>query len=150
MKYLNFATIENGRIANIIVATKEFADQQNAIFIGDLPVNIGTRFENRKFVIILQEFNEDGNVIEEREEFISPPAFPPEITPSEQRRISYETMNYKEDGMLLLPWHDEALTVDEANKLWIRYTAREEFNTAHEITVLIQAAVSYIRALYPD
>lgn len=74
---------------------------------------------------------------------------PPEPSPSELREQAYQAMTHKENGEELLLWGGDALTVDGANDLWLKYTA-EGSDQAVELTRLIAAAKSYIRELYPD
>ena len=79
---------------------------------------------------------------------IEPPA-PPVLSAAELREQAYQTMTHKENGDPLLPWSGEALTVDGANDLWLKYTA-EGSTRATELTQLIVSAKSYIRELFPD
>ena len=73
----------------------------------------------------------------------------PDLTPAQQREQAYETMLYNADGGKLIEWEGEAITVDQANDLWLKYSA--EGNTiADTLSGLIVNAKEYIRQLYPD
>ena len=58
-------------------------------------------------------------------------------------------MNIREDGTNLIPWEGKLITVDQANKVYLEYSAKGS-TKATEIQVLIIAAKTYIRELYPD
>ena len=64
------------------------------------------------------------------------------FTPEELREQAYETEK-------LIEWDGVMLTVDEANDMFLKYTA--EGNTkADELTALIAAAKAGIRERFPD
>lgn len=73
----------------------------------------------------------------------------PAELPQQNREHAYETMRYKADQTPLILWREEALTVNEANKKWMIYSA-EGSEIANELSVLIVMAKSYIREIYPD
>ncbi|QHI71470.1 hypothetical protein [Aminipila terrae] len=73
----------------------------------------------------------------------------PAELPQQRREHAYETMRYKADQTPLILWKEEALTVNEANKKWMMYSA-EGSEIANELSVLIVMAKSYIREIYPD
>lgn len=89
---------------------------------------------------------EDGQLVDV---VATEPPAPPAPSPAGLREQAYQTMTHKENGEALLPWSGDALTVDGANDLWLKYTA-EGSDLAVELTRLIAAAKSYIRELYPD
>ncbi|WP_206459473.1 hypothetical protein [Anaerovorax sp. IOR16] len=74
----------------------------------------------------------------------------PIITSQEQREQAYETMISKEDNTPLILWENENLTVDQANKKWLDYSAEGNTEIANKLQGLIQIAKEYIRELYPD
>lgn len=67
---------------------------------------------------------------------------PEQPTPSEQREQAYETMK-------IIEWQGEQITVDEANDLWLKYSA-EGSEVANTLSELIVKAKAHIRELYPD
>lgn len=67
---------------------------------------------------------------------------PEQPTPSEQREQAYETMK-------IIEWQGEQITVDEANDLWMKYSA-EGSEVANTLSELIVKAKAHIRELYPD
>lgn len=69
--------------------------------------------------------------------------------PQQNREHAYETLKYKADETPLISWKEEALTVNEANKKWLHYSA-EGSEIANELSVLIVIAKEYIRELYFD
>jgi hypothetical protein len=76
-------------------------------------------------------------------------ADPNNKNPTELREAAYETMITKADGTDLIPWEGKEITVDQANKVYLEYSA-EGSTKAVEIQALIVAAKTYIRELYPD
>ena len=74
-----------------------------------------------------------------------PPA-PYEPTPAEKRKQAYETeqiINWPENST-------EMITVDEANQLWLDYTAEGKDEVASKLRDLIALAKADIRERYPD
>lgn len=74
-----------------------------------------------------------------------PPA-PPEPTPAEKRRQAYETepiINWPENST-------EMLTVDQANQLWLDYSAEGNEEVAGKLQDFIAIAKASIREKYPD
>lgn len=67
---------------------------------------------------------------------------PEQPTPAEQREQAYETMT-------IIEWQGELITVDEANDLWMKYSA-EGSDTANTLSALIVEAKAKIREMYPD
>ena len=80
---------------------------------------------------------------------ITPRPEPVILTPAELREQSYRAMITKEDGAGLISWESKAITVDQANKVYLEYSA-ENSPKAEEIQAIIIQAKSYIRTLYPD
>ena len=70
-------------------------------------------------------------------------------TAVELREQAYESMTLKVDGVNLITWEGNAITVDQANKAYLEYLA-EGSPKAAEIQALIVTAKTYIRELYPD
>lgn len=73
--------------------------------------------------------------------------------PKDSREQAYESMRYKADGTPLLSWDGNAITIDQANKVFLDYTAEgtvESKTKASQIQSLIAPAKAYIRSLYPD
>ena len=64
------------------------------------------------------------------------------FTPEELREQAYETMK-------IIEWQGEQITVDEANDLWMKYSA-EGSEVANTLSELIVKAKAHIRELYPD
>lgn len=77
-----------------------------------------------------------------------PPAIP-EHSPAEKREHAYQSMTHKEDGTPLIEWGGEAITVDAANDICLKYIA-EGSPVVEELTKIIAKAKAYIRELYPD
>lgn len=67
---------------------------------------------------------------------------PEQISPAEQRELSYETMK-------IIEWQGDLITVDAANDLWLKYSA-EGSEVANTLSALIVEAKSKIRDMYPD
>ena len=65
------------------------------------------------------------------------------------RRNAYISLTHKEDGSALIPWEGSAITVDQANKVYLEYSAENSIKAA-EIQALIVPAKAYIRNLFPD
>ncbi|MBN7773159.1 hypothetical protein [Clostridium aminobutyricum] len=83
---------------------------------------------------------------------IIPTEKPPEptLTSVELREQAYETMLYRDEGVALIAWdNNSAITVDQANKKWLDYSA-EGSTIANELSTLIVSAKAYIRELYQD
>ena len=71
---------------------------------------------------------------------------PPEPAPAEKRKHAYETeqiINWPENSI-------EMLTVDQANQLWLDYTAEGKDEVANKLRDLIALAKADIRERYPD
>ena len=91
----------------------------------------------------------DGKMIyrdatpEEEAEFERQQAAMPEMTPAEQREMSYNTEQ-------IIPWGDAMLTVTEAAQQWAYYAAEGNAAKMDALTTLIAAAKAEIRAKYPD
>lgn len=90
--------------------------------------------------------NLPANYVEEGGEIISvtplPIPEPPPLTPKEQRENEYETNP-------LIEWEGEAITVDQANTVYLQCSA-EGSPEATEIQALIIVAKESIRQMYPD
>lgn len=73
-------------------------------------------------------------------------------SPAERRKQAYGAMLHKADGSVLITWSGNAITVDQANKVYMEYFAegRDKAGTASEIQTLIVLAKAYIRELYPN
>ncbi len=67
---------------------------------------------------------------------------PDNKTPQEKRELAYETDP-------IIEWEGSMITVDQANKVYLEYSA-EGSDKAAEIQTLIVVAKTYIRELYPD
>ena len=70
----------------------------------------------------------------------------PEPTPAEKRKQAYETeqiINWPENSTTMI-------TVDEANQLWLDYTAEGKDGIANKLRDLIATAKADIRERYPD
>lgn len=134
---MKYAMIENGIVFNIIEAEQDFADSIGAIWIGNMPVNIGDAFDGQKFTRIV-----DGETIVVYD--INP------MTPAQQRELAYETMKFREsDGSPMVAW-EGGMTVDEGNKLYLAYLAEGDTEKSEALSILIKDAKEYIRSLYPD
>lgn len=75
-----------------------------------------------------------------------PPEPVPEPTPAEKRKQAYETepiINWPENST-------EMLTVDQANQLWLDYTAEGKDEIANKLRDFIASAKADIRERYPD
>ncbi|MDF3001369.1 MAG: hypothetical protein K0Q48_1488 [Bacillota bacterium] len=70
-------------------------------------------------------------------------------SPTELRKQAYQTLLTKNDDTDLILWDGKAITVDQANKIYIEYGAEGNFKAA-EIRAMIVVAKTYIRELYPD
>lgn len=71
---------------------------------------------------------------------------PPEPTPAEKRKQAYETEQ-------IINWPENSatkITVDEANQLWLDYTAERKDEIANKLRDLIALAKADIRERYPD
>ena len=68
---------------------------------------------------------------------------PPVLTPRERREQSYETEP-------LIEYEGEQITVDEANKLFLQYSAEGNNSKYSQLQQLICAAKTTIRNTYPD
>lgn len=71
------------------------------------------------------------------------------MTPEQKRANAYSTMVYKEDSEPLIMWEENAITVDQANKLFYDYFAEGSLK-ADELQIIISDAKTYIRELFPD
>ena len=86
---------------------------------------------------------EDGSISRRTpEEIESDRAAAPALSPAQQREEAYNTAQ-------IIPWEGGTITVTEAAQLW-QYYAAEGNPKADELTVLIAAAKSGIRAQHPD
>jgi hypothetical protein len=94
--------------------------------------------------IIFGDLYVDGEFVR-----ISPRPIIDTPTQKQLREQSYGTMRYKQDGEALIRWDSNDMTVDEANKLWMDYSA-EGSTKATELSILISTSKTYIRELYPD
>lgn len=65
------------------------------------------------------------------------------------REQAYSAMAYRTDGSPMIEWENIALTVDQANVIYLNYAA-EGSEKASEIQELIADAKTYIRELYHD
>lgn len=65
------------------------------------------------------------------------------FTPAELREKAYETEK-------LIEWDGDVLTVDEANKMFLRYDAEGYTEKSAELTILIAHAKAEIRKRYAD
>lgn len=63
-------------------------------------------------------------------------------TPEGRRQNEYETNP-------LIEWHGESITVDQANLVYLQYSA-EGSEKANEVQVLIASAKESIRQMHPD
>jgi hypothetical protein len=127
---MNYGLIKNGVCVNIAVFDQE-ADQELFSDICDEIVLLAEGFG-------IGDYCRDGTWSKTKSQ-----------TPIELREQAYETMTTKSDGTGLIPWEDSAITVDQANKVYLEYSA-EGSGKAAAIQVLIVAAKTYIRELYPD
>jgi hypothetical protein len=64
------------------------------------------------------------------------------LTPVDQRERAYQSLQ-------IVDWNGKSITVDEANNIYLEYSA-ERSAKADEIQELIIAAKMYVRNLYPD
>lgn len=134
-----YGVLNNDVIQNVIVADISIGREMGAIYLGDLPVGIGDTYDRENNV-----FQTVGG------ESFSAPA-PMDDSPSEMRRKAYKTMrSFLNKAEALLPWEGEPLTVDEANTLWMDYMAEGNAAVAGELQILIVAAKTYIRGIYPE
>ena len=133
-----FAIIDSdGIVSNIAIYNDMQPDKP---FVGDLPISIGHRFDGEKFVTQL----DDGTL-----KYYSVPDFY-ERTQAQMREHAYQTLRGRLDaGEALILWDGEPLTVDEAIEKWTKYAA-EESEKAGELRILIKAAKTYIRTIYPE
>lgn len=67
----------------------------------------------------------------------------PVLTPKEQREQAYETEP-------LIEYEGEEITVDEANKLFLQYSAEGNTQKYMDLQILIGRAKADVRARYPD
>lgn len=70
----------------------------------------------------------------------------PEPTPAEKRKQAYETEQ-------IINWPENSatkITIDEANQLWLDYTAEGKDEVANKLRDLIALAKADIRERYPD
>jgi hypothetical protein len=125
---------ESNQIENIIIATEDFAKEIGAIAVNELPLAIGDFYMNGVF----KRRQEDGSYMQVTN-----------LSNKELREIEYHSRLCKEDGTPLIRWDDRDISVDEANKVYVEYSA-EGSSKATEIQTLIVAAKTYIRELYPD
>ena len=68
---------------------------------------------------------------------------PPVLTPRERREQSYETEP-------LIEYEGEEITVDEANRLFLRYSAEGNTQKYMALQILIGRAKADVRARFPD
>lgn len=88
---------------------------------------------------------EDGEIVS-----VSQGKIPQEDVPNSQlREQAYQIMTHTKDGDALILWEGNAITVDTANDLWMKYAA-ENHPDADVLQELIRKAKEYIRDLYPD
>ena len=80
---------------------------------------------------------------EEIAEFERQQAAMPELSPSEQREMTYNTDQ-------IIAWDGDMLTVTEAAQKWSYYAAEGDAAKMDALTALIAAAKAEIRAKYPD
>ena len=71
-----------------------------------------------------------------------PAPIEPVLTPTEQREKAYQTLQ-------IIEWQGSLITVDQANKIYYNYFV-ENNPKADDIQILIIAAKSDIREMYPD
>ena len=76
-------------------------------------------------------------------EFERQQAAMPELTPAEQREMTYNTDH-------VIPWGGAMLTVTEAAQQWAYYAAEGDTSKMDSLTNLIAAAKAEIREKYPD
>lgn len=87
--------------------------------------------------------NLPAEYVEEDGEIIGvTPLLMPEPTPAEQREREYQSNP-------IIVWQGQNITVDQANLVYLQYSA-EGSQKAAEIQTLIIAAKESIRQLYPD
>lgn len=67
----------------------------------------------------------------------------PVLTPKEQREQAYETEP-------LIEYEGEEITVDEANKLFLQYSAEGNTQKYMDLQILIGRAKADVRARFPD
>ena len=80
---------------------------------------------------------------EEIAEFERQQANMPELTPAEQREMTYNTDP-------IIPWCGAMLTVTEVAQKWQYYAAEGDTAKMDALTALIAAAKASIREKYPD
>ena len=68
---------------------------------------------------------------------------PPVLTPRERREQTYETEP-------LIEYEGEEITVDEANKLFLQYSAEGNAQKYMDLQILIGRAKADVRARFPD
>lgn len=67
------------------------------------------------------------------------------FTPREKRQRAYET-----EPIIVIAFGAEPITVDEANKLWMEYSAEGDDEKTAQLSTLIANAKQEIRERYPD
>lgn len=105
-----------------------------------LPINLDSvicvNVSGRTDVKLYMKYNE------KTDEFCEEDYIPVVIDPSELRRQAYAEMQ-------IIQWEGSSITVDQANKVWLDYSA-EANEKAVLIQTLIKEAKEHIRELYPD
>ena len=71
------------------------------------------------------------------------PPEPPVLSPKEQRERAYETEP-------LIEYDGDMITVDEANKLFLQYSAEGNTQKYMDLQILIGRAKADVRARFPD
>jgi hypothetical protein len=69
------------------------------------------------------------------------------VAPGDRRMFAYETMRFREDGTPLIAWHGDALTVDEAVRVYLNYLAEDRHDVTEVVQGLIVGAKGYIRGV---
>lgn len=119
------------------------------IFIGPYPPDVAVWcMKNNAIIVEIESTTEtDAETGEEKTvrqyqiiENIEPEPEP--LTPEQLREQAYETEP-------CIEWQGEMITVDQANDLWLKYSA-EGSEIANELSELIVEAKTKIRVQYPD
>lgn len=134
---MNYGLIKDNKCLNIAVFNENMEDVK-AIFIPDVCDDIVPLYEG----FGMGDIYKDGM-------WHKGAPNTPVLSPTELREQAYESMTIKTDGTDLIPWEGKSITVDQANKVYLEYSA-EGSPKAIEIQALIVAAKTYIRELYPD
>jgi hypothetical protein len=132
------AMIKNGVCINVgIFETDKDIDDMRNVFSG----------EGIDLIPLQEGFGIGDGYKDETWYKINP--YKPILSSAELREQAYQTMTTKADGTGLIAWEGKAISVDQANKIYLEYSA-EGSSKATEIQALIVAAKTYIRELYPD